>query len=149
MISRRILPSRTAISLAAMTSRCQFSASSACGFRSAKQRPTKVTKSSRSRVSYSACVKSLIIGLSVIAKEPGLQLFDDLLVRRGEGGDFGGCRFGLGFDVADQVEQDLERAQIGCRRAVDELRDDRFAFRDLATPAILGDDDRLVERFTQ
>jgi hypothetical protein len=38
MISRRILPWRTAVSLAAITSRCQFVASVVCGFSSQKQR---------------------------------------------------------------------------------------------------------------
>jgi hypothetical protein len=34
-------------------------------------------------------------------------------------------------------------------RAVDDLGDDRLALGDLATPAILGDDNELVERVTQ
>ena len=46
---RRILPSRTAVSAAAITSRCQFVASLVCGLRSLKQRPAKVVKSCRSR----------------------------------------------------------------------------------------------------
>jgi hypothetical protein len=51
-----ILPSDTAVSLAAMISRCPFIASSVCGLRSWKQRTAKVLKSCRSRVSYSARV---------------------------------------------------------------------------------------------
>src|SRR5271163_2616440 len=37
MMSRRILPSRTSVSLAAMISRCQFGANAACGLSSEKQ----------------------------------------------------------------------------------------------------------------
>jgi hypothetical protein len=55
---------------------------------------------------------------------------------------------GLAFDIPHHVEEDLDRAKIG-RRAVDELGDDRLALGDLATPAILGDDNELVERVTQ
>src|SRR5215469_8470308 len=132
MINRLILPRRTSISLAAMTSRCQFGANSACGLRSAKQRATKVAKSSRSAVSYWASVRSLIIGLSFVAIEPSLQLLDDLLIRRGGGGGVGRGWFGLAFCVAKQIEQDLHRAPIGLGRLVDELLDDR-----------------LVERFTE
>jgi hypothetical protein len=36
MISRRILPWRTSVSLAAMISRCQFGANGACGLSSEK-----------------------------------------------------------------------------------------------------------------
>ena len=49
-------------------------------------------------------------------------------------------RLGLPFDITDQVEEDLDRAPIRCGRAVDELGDDRLALGDLATPAIVGDD---------
>ena len=51
-------PWRTAVSLAAMTSRCQFIASSACGLSSWKQRAMKVVKSWRSSASYSERVRS-------------------------------------------------------------------------------------------
>src|SRR6516162_2562447 len=113
MISRLILPWRTSISLAAMTSRCQFIASLACGLRSGKQRVTKVTKSSRSTSAYSAKVSSSLIGLSLLAKEPSLELFDDLFVRSGEGG-LSRSRLGLAFDVAQKVEDNFDGAQIGC-----------------------------------
>src|SRR5438105_8602872 len=53
MISRRIFPCRTAVSLAAMTLRCQFIARRVCGLRSWKQCIAKVAKSWRSRISYS------------------------------------------------------------------------------------------------
>src|SRR5215472_7238501 len=149
MISRRILPSRTAASAAAMTSRCQFGANSACGLRSAKQRATKVAKSSRNAASYWASVRSSIIGLSFVAIEPSLQLFDDFLIRRGEGGVAGRGWFGLAFGVAKQIEQDLHRAPIALGRLVDELLDDRLAHRALPAPAILGDGDGFVERFTE
>ena len=39
--------------------------------------------------------------------------------------------------------------QIGRGRLVDELRDDRFALGDLSAPAILGDDDQLVQRLVE
>src|SRR6201997_5782164 len=147
MIRRLVLPRRTAISLAAMISRCQFGASSACGFRSGKQRATKVAKSCRSRTSYSARVRFAIISLRV--QEPRPELLEDLLVRRGEEGGLGGGRLALSCDVAKDVEQDLDGAPIGGGRAVDELGDNRFALGDLATAAILGDDDELVKRVTQ
>ena len=73
MISRRILPSRTSVSLAAMTSICQFIASSVCGLRSWKQRAAKVPKSCRSSASYSARVRFSIIGLRFRAVEPRLS----------------------------------------------------------------------------
>ena len=56
---------------------------------------------------------------------------------------------GLALDVSHQVEQDLDRAPIRCSRAVDELSDDRLALGDLPTPAVLGHDNRLVQRVTQ
>lgn len=62
-----IRPSRTAVSLAAMTSRCQFIARRVCGLRSWKQRPAKVVKSCRSRQSYSARVRSSSIAVSLLA----------------------------------------------------------------------------------
>src|SRR6516165_4200355 len=147
MINRRILPSRTSISFAAMTSRCQFIASLACGLRSGKQRATKVAKSSRSTSAYSANVRSSLIQLFLLAKEPSLELLNDLFVRRGEGGGLRRRRLALAFDIAQKVEDDSDGAQIGCGRAVDDLSDDRFALGDFAPPAILGDDHRLVERF--
>ena len=57
-----------------------------------------------------------------------------------------GCRAGPLLDVFQQVDQHLGRAQIGARRFIDELRDDRLAFGDPAALAAPGDDDRLVER---
>src|SRR5690348_148445 len=103
MISRGILPFRTAVNLAAMTSRCQFIARSVCGLRSWKQRAAKVPKSCRSRVSYSARVRSSIIGLSFVAAQPGIQLFDDLLIRRAERA-LCGFWFGAAFDLVQHVE---------------------------------------------
>ena len=50
MINRRIRPWRTAVNLAAMTSRCQFIARLACGLSSWKQRPAKLAKSRRSTI---------------------------------------------------------------------------------------------------
>src|SRR5215471_10304983 len=133
-----------------MTSRCQFIASLACGLRSLKQRATKVAKSSRSTIAYSANVRSSLIELSLLAKEPSLELLNDLFVRRGERGGLRRSRLALVFDVAQKVEDNSDGAQIGCGRAVDDLSDDRFALGDFATPAIiLGDDYRLVERFAQ
>src|SRR6516165_4620967 len=149
MINRRILPSRTAISFAAMTSRCQFIASLACGLRSGKQRATKVAKSSRSTSAYSAKVRSSLIELSLLAQEPSLELLDDLFIRRGEGGSLRRSRLDLAFDVPQKVEDNFDGAPIGCDRAVDDLSDDRFALGDFAPPAILSDGHRLVERFAQ
>jgi hypothetical protein len=74
---------------------------------------------------------------------------DHLLVSFGEGGGLGRCRSRLTFELSDQIEQDFDRAPIGGGRLVDQLLDDRLALGDLATRAILGDDDRLVECITQ
>src|SRR6516165_9549837 len=147
MINRRILPSRTSISFAAMTSRCQFIASLACGLRSGKQRATKVAKSSRSTNAYSAKVRSLLIELSLLAQEPSFELLNDLFVRRGEGVGLSRSRLSLAFDVAQKIEDDLDCAQIRSGRAVDDLSDDCFALGDFAAPAILGDGHQLVEHF--
>src|SRR5215472_5890055 len=106
MINRRILPWRTSINFAAMTSRCQFIASLACGLRSRKQRATKVAKSSRSTNAYSANVRSSLIELFLLAQEPSLELLNDLFVRRGEGGGLMRRPFALTFDVAQKVEDD-------------------------------------------
>src|SRR6266851_1155427 len=109
MISRWILPSRTAVSFAAMTSRCPFIASSVCGLRSWKQRAAKVLKSCRSTTSYSARVRSSIIGYSLLVVKPRLQLGQHLLVCRVEGG-LRRVRLGPALDVLDDVEQDLGAA---------------------------------------
>ena len=50
------------------------------------------------------------------------------------------------FDMMKEVEQHLGRSQIGARRLVDHLRDDRLAFGDLAPLAIDRGVDRLVQR---
>src|SRR5436190_19159230 len=110
MISRRIVPCRTAVNFAAMTSRCQLLASSVWGLRSWKQRAAKVPKSCRKTVSYSARVRFSIIGLSFLTMQPRLQLFDDLLVSRAEGG-LRRCRLCPALDVLDDVDQDLGGAQ--------------------------------------
>jgi hypothetical protein len=79
--------------------------------------------------------------------QPGQQVFDDLRVRRGEGGYLGRrCRAGPLFDVLQYVEQHLGGAQIGAGRFVDQLSDDRVALGDAAALAAGGDHDRLVER---
>src|SRR6516165_11881685 len=148
MISRRILPWRTAVSLAAMTSRCQFIASAACGLRSWKQRAAKTTKSLRNNASYSARVRASIIGHGFVAAQPGLQLLDDLVVGRAERA-LRGLRFAPVFDVELDVEQEFGGAPIALGRLVDELLDDGLAFADCSPPAILGDDDRLVECFAE
>ena len=82
------------------------------------------------------------------ALRPLLELGDDLLVRRGEGGRRWGCLWGSGgpFDTLDDVGQPLDRAQIGRRRVVDQLLDHQFALGDPAPPSILGEADLLVER---
>src|SRR5438270_7882495 len=147
MISRRILPSRTAVSLAAMTLRCQFIARRVCGLRSWKQRIAKIAKSWRSRTLYSAGVS--LSDITFPLSRSAFELLDHLLVRLAEGGGLGGCRLGLALDVSHQVEQDLDRAPIRRSRAVDELSDDRLALGDLPTPAVLGHDNRLVQRVTQ
>src|SRR5207237_2892597 len=82
-------------------------------------------------------------------RETRLDLFEDFFVRLAEIGGLGRRRFGLTFDVPHDVEKDLDRAEIGSGRAVDELGDDRLALGDLARPAGLGDDNRLVQRLTQ
>ena len=48
-----------------------------------------------------------------------------------------------------QVEQDLDGAQIGSGRSIDELSDDRFALGDLWRRAVLGDHDPLVQRLAE
>src|SRR6516164_8008443 len=148
MISRRILPSRTAASLAAMTSRSQLIASSACGLSSWKQRPANRAKSLRNKTSYSARVRSSIIGFALPAAQPGLQLLDDLLVGGAERA-LRGFRFGAAFAPVQRVEQQFSGAPIALGRLVDELLDDGLAFADGSPPAILGDDDQLVERVDQ
>ena len=55
----------------------------------------------------------------------------------------------MALDVAEHRQQDLDGFQIGLGRSIDELRDDRFALADLATPTVFGDDDELVQRFVQ
>jgi hypothetical protein len=55
----------------------------------------------------------------------------------------------MALDVAQHRQQDLDGFQISLGRAIDELRDDRFALADLALPAILGDDDKLVQRLVE
>src|SRR6516162_9617183 len=148
MISRRILPSRTAVSFAAMTSRCQFIASSACGLSWWKQRAVNRAKSLRNAVSYWARVSSSIIGSSLLTVQPGLQLRDDLLIGGAERA-LRGLRFAPVFDVELDVEQEFGGAPIALGRLVDELLDDGLAFADCSPPAILGDDDRLVECFAE
>src|SRR5205807_3568265 len=130
-----------------MTLRCQFIARRVCGFRSWKQRIAKVAKSWRSRTSYSAW--SVFRTSLFPFREAHLELLDHLLVRLAEDGGLGRGRLGLALDVSHQVEQDLDRAPIRCSRAVDELSDDRLALADLPTPAVLGHDNRLVQRVTQ
>src|SRR5439155_26456671 len=82
-------------------------------------------------------------------REARLDLFEDLFIRLAEIGGLGRSRLGLTFDVPHDVEQDLDRAEIGGGRTVDELSDDGLAFADLATPTVLGDDDGLVQRLAQ
>src|SRR5438105_1503815 len=61
----------------------------------------------------------------------------------------GRAGLGMALDVAKHRQQDLDGFQIGLGRSIDELGDDRFALADLALPAILGDDDELVQRLVQ
>src|ERR1700746_2604202 len=148
MISRRILPCRTAISLAAMTSRCQFIASSVCGLRSWKQRAANRAKSLRSKASYSARVRSSIIGYSFLAMQPGHELRDDLLVRRAERARRG-FRFRPAFEILLDVEHKFGGAPTAFGRLVDELLDNGLAFADLSPPAVLSNDDALVQRLAE
>jgi hypothetical protein len=72
-ISRRILPSNTAASFAAMTSTCQFIASTVSGLSSRKQRCAKAAKSSRSWASSSRSVSGAgeieaVTGMIVVAR---------------------------------------------------------------------------------
>jgi hypothetical protein len=66
MITRRIPPARTASSLAAVISKCQFSANGVRGLSSWKQCCAKLAKSARSSASYSPglCVPAVVIALS-------------------------------------------------------------------------------------
>ena len=56
------------------------------------------------------------------------------------------CRFAPAFDVLQDVEQELDGAPIAFGRFVDKLLNNRFPLADLSSSAILGDDDRLVQR---
>jgi hypothetical protein len=62
------------------------------------------------------------------AVQTGDQVFDDLLVRWGDGLGLGpGRRADAFLDVLQHVDQHLGCAEIRARRFVDELSDDRFA----------------------
>jgi len=50
----------------------------------------------------------------------------------------------MALDVAEHAQQDLDGFIVRFGRAVDELGDDCFALADLAAPAVLGDNDELV-----
>jgi hypothetical protein len=71
-----------------------------------------VLKSCRRRVLYSARVRFSIIGFSFLTVQACLQLLDDLFVHRAKGG-LGRGRLGPAPDVLEDVEQDLDRSQIG------------------------------------
>src|SRR5690349_1541295 len=73
------------------------------------------------------------------------ELLDDLLVGRAERTGLGRCDLRPVFNVPNDVEEDLECTEIGCGGAVDELCDYRLALGDLPMPAVLSDDDGLVE----
>src|SRR5208282_2889526 len=81
--------------------------------------------------------------------EPRFELGEDLLVGWADGGGRGGGRPGPRLEVQHQVEQDLQRARVGGGGFVDELLDHRLALGDLASPAVLGDRHRLVQRVVQ
>jgi hypothetical protein len=102
----------------------------------------------RNAASYSPRVRSSIIGFSFLALEPGLELLDDFLVRGGEGG-LGSCRRRPAFDVELEFEQEFGGPPIALGRLIDELLDNGLAFTDFSPPAILGDDDELVECFAE
>jgi hypothetical protein len=82
-------------------------------------------------------------------REARLELLDHLLVRFSELGGFARSRLSLTFDIAHNVEEDFDRAKIGGGRAVGELSDNRFTLADLATPAILRDENALIERLIE
>jgi hypothetical protein len=58
-------------------------------------------------------------------------------------------RFGPALDVLQDVEQELDGVPIAFGRSVDELLDDCLTLADFSPPAILGDDDRFVQRLGQ
>src|SRR5271156_4731817 len=136
MISRLIVPRRTSISLAAMTSRCQFIASSACGLSSWKQRAMKVVKSWRSSASYSEQDRSSLIGNWVLAAHPGLQLLDDLLVRRAERA-LRGFRFCPAFDLLQEGKGDWGGSPFAGGGLIHDLNDRPRAFVVFSPPAVL------------
>jgi hypothetical protein len=60
--------------------------------------------------------------ISFLTVQACLQLLDDLFVHWAKG-SLGRGRLGPALDVLEDVEQDLDRSQIGLGRAVDELHD--------------------------
>ena len=81
--------------------------------------------------------------------EPRPDPLDDLRVGLGECVMVGGAGLGMALDVAEHAQQDLDGSIVRFGRAVDELGDDCFALADLAAPAVLGDDDELVQCLVQ
>src|SRR5688572_12568112 len=89
MISRRMSPLRTAVSLLAITSTCPFIENSVPGQSSAKPRAVNIARSQRSRV-WNCSGSRFSIVSSLIAGEARLQQFQDLLVCIAKAGGFSG-----------------------------------------------------------
>ena len=89
--------------------------------------------------------------LQDLSPQPRDEQLHHLLVGRGQPAGFGGrgSVAGLVLDVFHHVDQHLGRAQIGTRRFVDHLGDDRLALGDRAAASVDRHDDRLVQRIGQ
>ena len=53
------------------------------------------------------------------------------------------------FDLSQHLEENFDGTKICGGGAVDELGDDRLTLGELATPTVLGDDHRFVQRLTE
>src|SRR5438270_4015921 len=143
MISRRILPWRTSVSLAAMISRCQFGANGACGLSSEKQRSAKKPKSDRRIALYSEGERALIAGSPILVSEARLDALNNFVVGLGEDRRISRAVI-LRFKLAQHRKHDLGGLKISRGRFVHQLRDDRLALGDPFAPPIRNDDDGRV-----
>ena len=123
MISRRILPSRTAVSLAAMTSRCQFVSERRLRIELGKAAlGEKPEVRPKDRIVFGERKRRSSLGSPVFGSQPLLDPLDDLMVRLGQRGLIGRA-VGLSLDFLHQREDNLRGLQIGRGRFVDELSD--------------------------
>jgi hypothetical protein len=74
---------------------------------------------------------------------------DHIWMRPRLGGGRGRGWLALAFDSPNDVQQDLGMARISLGRLIDHLLNNSQELADFPTPAILGDDDALVQRLVQ